>query len=196
MTRARLRDLGITVGLLPTGPANAITDVPGVRVGHTTLVEGAGPHVPGQGPIRTGVTVIVPHGGNQYTHRVPAAIHVLNGAGEMTWPIAGRGVGHTGHADLPDEHPQRRSGLRRRRRVRAARVPARRPARRFRDSGRRRMQRRGLQRLLRPPRQEGARLRRPGKAPGMARSKRGTSGRALAWSATSIRAASGPRRAG
>lgn len=84
MTRARLRDLGISVGLLPPGPANAITDVPGVKVGHTTLVEGSGPHVPGQGPIRTGVTVIVPHGGNHYSRRVPAAIHVLNGAGEMT----------------------------------------------------------------------------------------------------------------
>ncbi|HEX5417016.1 MAG TPA: P1 family peptidase [Chloroflexota bacterium] len=84
MTRARLRDLGISVGLLPTGEWNAITDVPGVKVGHTTLIEGSGPHVPGQGPIRTGVTAILPHGGNQYTHRVPAAIHVLNGAGEMT----------------------------------------------------------------------------------------------------------------
>lgn len=84
MTRARLRDLGIIPGPLPTGPFNAITDVPGVTVGHTTLIEGSGRHVPGQGPIRTGVTVIVPHGGNCFTHRPPAAIHVLNGAGEMT----------------------------------------------------------------------------------------------------------------
>jgi D-aminopeptidase len=84
MTRARLRDLGISVGLLPPGPANAITDVPGVTVGHTTLIAGSGPHVPGEGPIRTGVTAIVPHRGNCYEQRVPAAIHVLNGAGEMT----------------------------------------------------------------------------------------------------------------
>lgn len=84
MTRARLRDLGISVGLLPTGRWNAITDVPGVRVGHTTLIQGSGPHVPGQGPIRTGVTAIVPHPVNCFEQRVPAAIHVLNGAGEMT----------------------------------------------------------------------------------------------------------------
>lgn len=83
-TRARLRDLGITTGLLPTGPENAITDIPGVTVGHTTLIEGSGPLVPGRGPIRTGVTVILPHSGHHYTERVPAAIHVLNGAGEMT----------------------------------------------------------------------------------------------------------------
>jgi D-aminopeptidase len=84
MTRARLRDLGISVGLLPTGPLNAITDVPGVAVGHTTLIQGSGPHVPGTGPVRTGVTAIVPHPGNCFEQRVPAAIHVLNGAGEMT----------------------------------------------------------------------------------------------------------------
>jgi D-aminopeptidase len=79
-----LRDLGIATGLLAPGPNNAITDVPGVAVGHTTLIEGSGPHVPGVGPIRTGVTVIVPHPGNLYEQRVAAAIHVLNGAGEMT----------------------------------------------------------------------------------------------------------------
>jgi len=84
MTRARLRDLGISVGLLTPGPNNAITDVPGVAVGHTTLIEGTGRHVPGQGPVRTGVTAIVPHSGNCFEQRVPAAIHVLNGAGEMT----------------------------------------------------------------------------------------------------------------
>jgi D-aminopeptidase len=82
--RVRLRDLGIEVGSLRPGPLNAITDVPGVRVGHTTLIEGSGPLQPGIGPIRTGVTVIVPHAGNLYERRVPAATHVLNGAGEMT----------------------------------------------------------------------------------------------------------------
>ena len=57
----RLRDLGIAVGDGETGPLNAITDVPGVRVGHSTIIEGDGPLVTGKGPIRTGVTVIVPH---------------------------------------------------------------------------------------------------------------------------------------
>ncbi len=79
-----MRDLGIVTGLLPPGKWNAITDVSGVTVGHTTLIEGSGPLVPGRGPVRTGVTVIIPHGGNCYEQRVPAAIHVLNGAGEMT----------------------------------------------------------------------------------------------------------------
>src|SRR5262252_5149935 len=59
--RPRARELGIRLGLLPTGPHNAITDVPGVRVGHTTLIEGEGALVPGIGPVRTGVTAIIPH---------------------------------------------------------------------------------------------------------------------------------------
>jgi D-aminopeptidase len=83
-TRARLRDLGIEVGTFRPGPLNAITDVPGVQVGHCTLIDGHGPLRPGHGPIRTGVTVIIPHRGNCYEQRVPAAAHVLNGAGEMT----------------------------------------------------------------------------------------------------------------
>lgn len=83
-TRARLRGLGITIGQLPTGEWNAITDVPGVKVGHTTLIRGSGPLVPGEGPVRTGVTVVIPHDGPSYERRVPAATHVLNGSGEMT----------------------------------------------------------------------------------------------------------------
>lgn len=82
--RARLRELGINLGRLPTGRWNAITDVPGVAVGHATLIEGSGPLIPGVGPIRTGVTVILPHAGDCFRRRPPAAIHVLNGAGEMT----------------------------------------------------------------------------------------------------------------
>ena len=59
----RYRDLGLTVGRLPTGPVNAITDVPGVRVGVTTLIDGDGPLEIGSGPVRTGVTAIIPHDG-------------------------------------------------------------------------------------------------------------------------------------
>lgn len=55
----RARDLGIVIGDLTPGPLNAITDVAGVRVGHATLIAGDGPLVVGQGPVRTGVTVIV-----------------------------------------------------------------------------------------------------------------------------------------
>ncbi|MDP9329200.1 MAG: P1 family peptidase [Actinomycetota bacterium] len=80
---ARYRDLGLTVGQLPTGPLNAITDVAGVRVGMTTLIEGEGPLVLGEGPIRTGVTVIVPHDGTA-AESVFAGCHRLNGNGELT----------------------------------------------------------------------------------------------------------------
>lgn len=85
--RARARELGIEIGVLPTGPHNAITDVPGVKVGHTTLIEGEGPLVPGVGPVRTGVTVVLPHGGNIGADPVFAGHHVLNGNGEMTGTI-------------------------------------------------------------------------------------------------------------
>ncbi|HVA89547.1 MAG TPA: P1 family peptidase [Chloroflexota bacterium] len=82
--RARARDLGIRLGRLEPGRWNAITDVAGVRVGHTTLISGEGPLVRGQGPVRTGVTVVLPHGGNLGADPVFAACHVLNGNGEMT----------------------------------------------------------------------------------------------------------------
>jgi D-aminopeptidase len=82
--RPRLRHLGIVLGSLPPGPLNAITDVPGVRVGHTTLIEGSGALVPGRGPIRTGVTAILPHAGHPLLEKVPAAAYVINGAGEVT----------------------------------------------------------------------------------------------------------------
>jgi L-aminopeptidase/D-esterase-like protein len=82
--RPRLRDLGIEIGTMPVGEHNAITDVPGVRVGHATVIHGEGPLVVGQGPARTGVTAIHPHEGSAFTAMVPAAIAVLNGAGEIT----------------------------------------------------------------------------------------------------------------
>ncbi|MCO5175923.1 MAG: P1 family peptidase [Thermomicrobiales bacterium] len=82
--KPRLRDLGITIGTLPTGPLNAITDVAGVRVGLTTIIDGDGALEVGKGPVRTGVTAIHPHEGSTFLEQVPAAIDVLNGAGEMT----------------------------------------------------------------------------------------------------------------
>jgi D-aminopeptidase len=80
--RARARDLGIAPGILPTGPANAITDVPGVLVGHTTIRCGAGALERGVGPVRTGVTAIRPHGGDLFASKVPAAAEVFNGYGK------------------------------------------------------------------------------------------------------------------
>lgn len=73
--RARLRALGIVPGVLPPGPLNAITDVAGVRVGHETLIEGD--------DIRTGVSAILPHGGNLFQERVPAGLAVGNGFGKF-----------------------------------------------------------------------------------------------------------------
>lgn len=80
----RLRDLGITIGLLEPGPLNAITDVPGVRVGHLTLV--GDESLPDGTPstIRTGVTVVVPHDGDLWHEVIFAGSHRLNGNGEMT----------------------------------------------------------------------------------------------------------------
>jgi len=73
--RPRARELGITVGVLPPGPLNTITDVDGVLVGHTTLVRGDN--------VRTGVTAILPHGGNLFREKVPGAVFVGNGFGKL-----------------------------------------------------------------------------------------------------------------
>jgi len=78
MTRARLRDLGITIGLYPTGENNAITDVAGLRVGYSTLIYDE-PRI-----ARTGVTVIVPRDGNIWQNNCFAGYYALNGCGEMT----------------------------------------------------------------------------------------------------------------
>lgn len=74
--RPRVREFGIKIGVLPTGPLNAITDVKGVKVGHVTLIRGQS--------VRTGVTAILPHGGNIYQDKVPAAVVVANGYGKLT----------------------------------------------------------------------------------------------------------------
>jgi D-aminopeptidase len=80
----RTRDLGIAIGRGQPGPFNAITDVPGVIVGHTTIIEGEGPLVVGRGPIRTGVTVVVPPDPDGTHAPVFAGCHRLNGNGELT----------------------------------------------------------------------------------------------------------------
>ncbi|MGD9713862.1 MAG: P1 family peptidase [Thermomicrobiales bacterium] len=80
--RPRARDIGLSIGDFPPGPANAITDVEGVSVGHATVWFGDGALKPGYGPARTGVTVILPHPGNLFAERVPAAVFVFNGFGK------------------------------------------------------------------------------------------------------------------
>lgn len=73
--RVRARDLGVAPGVFPTGRHNAITDVAGVKVGQVTLIKGDN--------VRTGVTALLPHSGNLYRERVPAAVHVGNGFGKL-----------------------------------------------------------------------------------------------------------------
>lgn len=81
--QARARDMGIPFDGTP-GPHNAITDVPGVKVGYATLIEGEGRLEVGKGPVRTGVTVVLPSGDFSYMRSFPAAVFSLNGMGEMT----------------------------------------------------------------------------------------------------------------
>ncbi len=73
--RPRLRDLGVSVGVLPTGQLNAITDVPGVLVGQTTIIRGDN--------VRTGVTAILPHSGNLFRDKVPGAVFIGNAFGKL-----------------------------------------------------------------------------------------------------------------
>ncbi|MEM0196246.1 MAG: P1 family peptidase [Sulfolobales archaeon] len=76
----RIRDVvEIPYWKLRTGPKNSISDIEGIRVGHVTLIEGKGPLIPGRGPVRTGVTVVLPHDGNLYKEKVVATAHVING---------------------------------------------------------------------------------------------------------------------
>ncbi len=88
--RGRLRDHGLSVGRLPPGPLNAITDVPDVHVGHLTLLEGDA--------VRTGVTAILPHGGNVFRERVPAGLAVGNGYGKLA---GGTQVQELGELETP-----------------------------------------------------------------------------------------------
>ena len=88
--RARARDLGVAPGIFAPGTHNAITDVAGVRVGQVTLKEGD--------TVRTGVTAILPHAGNVYRSRVPAAVHVGNGFGKF---IGSTQVNELGELETP-----------------------------------------------------------------------------------------------
>ena len=74
-SQKRARDYGINIGILTPGENNAITDVSGVKVGHTTLVKGQN--------VRTGVTAILPYEGNVFQNKVPAAIYLANGFGKL-----------------------------------------------------------------------------------------------------------------
>ena len=89
-SRPRAREVGIKVGVLPPGPLNAITDVAGVKVGHTTIVRGDN--------IRTGVTAILPHGGNLFKEKVPGAVFIGNAFGKL---IGSTQVNELGEIETP-----------------------------------------------------------------------------------------------
>ena len=88
--RPRARDLGVAPGVFAPGPNNAITDVAGVKVGHATVDQGDA--------VRTGITAIVPHAGNAYLSRVPAAVHVGNAFGKL---VGATQVGELGELETP-----------------------------------------------------------------------------------------------
>ncbi len=88
--RVRARALGVAPGIFLPGVNNAITDVAGVRVGHATVIEGDS--------VRTGVTAILPHSGNLFLDRVPAALHVGNGFGKL---LGGTQLGELGELETP-----------------------------------------------------------------------------------------------
>jgi len=96
--RRRARDWGLSIGSLPVAPLNAITDVAGVRVGHCTLIRGQGPLEAGQGPVRTGVTVILPHEGDPFRDKVAAAVETFNGFGK---PVGFEQVRELGTLESP-----------------------------------------------------------------------------------------------
>ena len=139
------------------GEHDAITDVPGVRVGHETLIEGEGGLEVGRGPIRTGVTVVMPHDGDVWAEPVFAGCHRLNGNGELTGLEWIREAGLLGGARRDHQHAQRGRGPRRPRGQRDRPTAEGRravvAARRRRDLGR------PAQRHRRPPRPAGARRR-------------------------------------
>lgn len=88
--RPRAREIGIRVGVLEPGPENAITDVPGVLVGHTTIIKGDS--------VRTGVTAVLPHGGNLFQQKVPGAVFVGNAFGKL---IGSTQVNELGEIETP-----------------------------------------------------------------------------------------------
>ena len=94
--RPRARDLGLVVGVMPPGKQNAITDVDGVRVGQTTLIQGEN--------VRTGVTAILPHDGNAFQEKVPGAVFVGNGFGKLMGSTQVQELGALGEA-WPREVP-------------------------------------------------------------------------------------------
>ena len=114
--RPRARRAGVVTGILRPGPLDAITDVEGVLVGHTTVSEGD--------DVRTGVTVIRPHPRNAFQEKVPAAVAVANGFGKLVGDLPGRGTGRPRDPHRPHRDAERLAGGGRARRSGSSRFPA------------------------------------------------------------------------
>ena len=83
-SRPRIREVGINIGNMSPGVKNHIGDVGNISIGHTTIIKSEGKLIPGKGPIRTGVTVVLPHRGDIFHKKVPAAAYIMNGFGKAT----------------------------------------------------------------------------------------------------------------
>ncbi len=97
-SRPRARDIGLDIGILRPGRLGAITDVRDVKVGHCTLVEGEGILIPGKGPVRTGVTAVIPHEGSLFREKVPAAAYAFNAFGKS---VGLQQVNELGNLEVP-----------------------------------------------------------------------------------------------
>lgn len=97
----RIRDLSLYQSRLSPGPHDAITDLPGVAVGHYTLIRGEGAWRPGHGPFRTGVTLIVPHDENLYEEKVATAVLHHQWVRQAFRLSPGGGIGRAGNAYRP-----------------------------------------------------------------------------------------------
>ena len=183
--RPRARDLGIAPGAGTPGPLNAITDVAGVRVGHTTVVDGDA--------VRTGVTAILPHGGNLFREKVPGAVFVGNAFGKLAGSTQVEELGTIETPIVLTNTLSRRRGARRGRPLDARAAGQRERA--LGQRARRRDQRRRAQRHPRPARHARARHRGDRAARRPARSTRARSAPAPARSRSAGRAASARRRA-
>ena len=183
--RPRARELGIAPGAMETGPLNAITDVGGVLVGHATIVQGD--------TVRTGVTAVLPHGGNLFREKVPGARVRGQRLRQARRLDAGRGARHDRVADCADQHlvGRDRGGRRRAMVDRAAGQRERAIGQR----ARRRNQRRRAERHPRISRHARPRDGPRSRPPGPARSRKGPSAPARGRSRSAGKAASAPRRA-
>ena len=189
----RARDLGVPFDGTP-GAGNAITDVAGVTVGHATIIAGEGALTVGKGPVRTGVTAVLPRGRDSMAKPCVCRLVLAERQRRDDRHHLGRGVGLPRRPGDDHQHAQRRRGARRGDRVADQERPARRLGLLVVAAGGGRDLRRLAERHQRLPREGAPRLRGARRRAAAARSRRATSAAAPAWWPTASRAASARRR--